>query len=169
MRCASIFLPLFWHSSDITLISSWMCHWFSPSAFPCPAEETDSLSGPHHLWPPEQTPEALSTAELGRRLSLSPCRLPQWGFDPILLRPLGFPCAIQNYCGLCSKEVTFLDVSLCFFFFVQFHSSHLEIRLTYGTQYLFWEPFSFWWVWYCQNPSTNKIPMAQDWVFQNNF
>lgn len=41
---------------------------------------------------------------------------PQWGFDPILLRPLGFPCAIQNDCGLCSKEVTFLDVSLCFFF-----------------------------------------------------
>lgn len=41
---------------------------------------------------------------------------PQWGFDPILLRPLGFPCAIQNDCGLCSKEVTFLDVSLCVFF-----------------------------------------------------
>lgn len=86
---------------------------------------------------------------------------PQWGFDPILLRPLGFPCAIQNDCGLCSKEVTFLDVSLCVFFCAipQFsfrNSTNLWSSVRVLRAVLFLVSVVY------QNPSTSKILMAQD-------
>lgn len=86
---------------------------------------------------------------------------PQWDFDPILLRPLGFPCAIQNDCGLCSKEVTFLDVSLCFFFCAipQFsfrNSTNLWSSVRVLRAVLFLVSVVY------QNPSTSKILMAQD-------